>query len=151
LDAEEVSSAYARALDALTRYLALRDHSLYELRTKLGRRFEPELVEKLLNEAELNGWLTPEEQIAERLALSLARRHKSQMYIDGQLRQRGLPPVKTEAEGAGELESIRHLVERKFGTGPLSYDDKGKAYRFLKYRGFKDSAIRQVLNEERQG
>lgn len=103
-------------------------------------------MERLLNEAEENGWLTPEEQIAERLALSLARRHKSQMYINGQLRKRQLPRVQVD----DELESIRHLLERKFGTGELSYEEKGKAYRFLKYRGFKDSAIRQVLNEKRE-
>lgn len=139
---------YARALDSLTRYLALRDHSLYELKTKLGRRFSPELIERLLQEAQENGWLQPEEQIAERLALALARRHKSRRYIEGQLRKRGLPiPAPTGLED--EYESVRHLVQRKFGTDELSFEDKAKAYRFLRYRGFKDSVIRQVLNEKR--
>lgn len=97
--------------------------------------------------------LAPEDQIAERLALALARRHKSQMYIEGQLRARGLPVPRFTAEDTEgtELENIRHLVERKFGTGPLTFENKEKAYRFLKYRGFEDGAIKQVLNEKRQG
>lgn len=101
-------------------------------------------------EAEVNGWLIPEDQVAERLALSLAKRHKSQAYIEGQLRKRGLPLPSSEAEREienNETESIRHLVKRKFGLN-LSLEQKAKAYRFLKYRGFKDSSIEQVLNEK---
>lgn len=137
----------ARARDRLTRYLALRDHSLHELRTKLERNFERELVDKVLEEADANGWLTPEEQIAERLAAALGRRNKSHRYIEAQLRKRKLPVPLAEADD--EIERIRHLVERKFGTDSLSFEDKAKAYRFLKYRGFGDRAIRQVLNEKR--
>lgn len=136
---------YARALDSLTRYLALRDHSKFELKNRLGRKYPPELVDRLLRDAEDSGWLPPEDQIAQRLALTLARRHKSQAYIEGQLRARGLP-VK---DGGPELEKVRHLVERKFGPGPLPSEDQERAYRFLKYRGFEDRVIQQVLNEER--
>jgi SOS response regulatory protein OraA/RecX len=138
-------SEYARALDSLTRYLARRDHSKSELRTRLGRKYPTELVDRLLSDAEDSGWLPPEDQLAQRLALTLARRHKSRAYIEAQLRAKGLP-VK---DGGPELENARHLVERKFGPGPLTSEDQERAYRFLKYRGFEDRVIQQVLNEER--
>lgn len=143
-------SDYSRALDRLTAYLALRDHSRFELRTKLLRRFPPELVERLMDEAERNGWLTAEETISERLVLALERRMKSRRYIEGQLRKKKLPvpPRETVSYGeeSGESERVRALVERKFGPLPLTFEAKAKAYRFLKYRGFDDRAIKQVLN-----
>lgn len=144
LEAEK--NDYSRALDSLTRYLALRDHSRHELKTKLLRRFSPELVERLMTEAEDHGWLISEEQIAERLVLALERKQKSRRYIEVQLRKRRLPVPAANEDS--EAEKIRHLVHRKFGEGQLSFEDKAKAYRFLKYRGFSDRAIRQVLNEK---
>ncbi len=108
------------------------------------QKFAPEEVATALKEAERRGWLLPEHEIAERLALSLARRHKSQMYIDEQLRMRGLPPVEKRLE----TESIRRLVERKFGTTALHGDQKQKALRFLANRGFTEDSVRQVLDEE---
>jgi SOS response regulatory protein OraA/RecX len=112
----------------------------------LSRRFDAELVERLLTEADENGWLAPEEQIAERLVLALQRRQKSGRYIEAQLMKRRLPKVKREEETEEEI--IRGLVERKFGIEKLSFEEKAKAYRFLKYRGFADRMIRKVLNEK---
>lgn len=45
------------------------------------------------------------------------------------------------AHAAGERSS--------FDPAPLSLEDQAKAYRFLKYRGFNERAIQQVLNEKR--
>lgn len=98
-----------------------------------------------MTEAEENGWLVSEEQIAERLVLAFERRQKSRRYIEGQLKKRRLPIPKGEAEN--ETEIARRLVERKFGIEKLSFVDKAKAYRFLKYRGFEDRAINEVLNQ----
>ena len=138
-------SEYARALDLLTRYLALRDHSRQELERKLSRRFEAELVERVLNEADERGWIGQPEEIAARAALALQRRKKSRRYIEGQLRKRGLPLPPRDDEA--ELENVRELIERKFGPpAELSFDERAKAFRFLKYRGFADRLIRTVLN-----
>ncbi len=80
---ENSSTLIAPALKSLTRFLTVRDHSHYELRTKLARNYPPEVIEKVMIEADRRGWLAPETEIAERLALALARRHKSHMYIVG--------------------------------------------------------------------
>jgi SOS response regulatory protein OraA/RecX len=138
-------SDYSRALDLLTRYLALRDHSRFELEQKLGRKFERELVERVLNEAAESGWITPDAVIAERTLKAYQARLKSRRYIEGQLRKKRLPVP--QRDSAGEFTVARELLERKFGPAKeLSFDDKGKAYRFMKYRGFDDRTIRMVLS-----
>lgn len=138
---------YSRALDRITRYLAARDHSRFELRQKLNRFFSEDVVAQVLAEAENRGWIASEETIATRAAAALGRKGKSQRYIESALKKRRLPVPERDTDA--ELEKIRQLVERKFGTAAeLSFEDKAKAFRFLKYRGFDDHSIRQVLNEK---
>ncbi len=142
----ETKAEYLKALEALTRYLAVRDHSPWELKCKLERRFDEQTVNRVLTEARENGWLAPDETLAENLAESLKRKNKSRRYIVEQLRRRRLPVIALSSEG--EIEKIRTLLNKKFGGTSLNFEDKTKAIRFLKYRGFEDRAIRQVLNEE---
>jgi regulatory protein len=146
----KTKSEYARALDRLTRYLALRDHSRFELQQKLLKSFPPELVERVLSEAAASGWLAPDEEIAARAALALERKCKSRRYIEGSLRRRGLPiPPVSEADGEAEVERARSLAERRFGSlRDLPFEERARVFRFLKYRGFEDRRIRQVLNEK---
>jgi SOS response regulatory protein OraA/RecX len=142
-----IKDEYALALDRMTRYLALRDHSRHELQQKLRRAFSDEIVTRVLEEAEGHGWLAAEEVIAERAARALGTKCKSRRYIEGALRKRRLPVPPRDDKA--ELEKIRALLQRKFGSATeLSLDDKAKAVRFLKYRGFEDRSIRQVLNEK---
>lgn len=144
---KKARSDLSRARDRISWYLAQRDHSRFELRTKLSRAFPPEIVDQVMNEAEEHRLIAPEDEIAARMALSLQRRNKSRMYIEGQLRKKRLPLPAFDDEA--ELESVRTVLERKFGPAhELSFEQRTKAYRFLKYRGFKDRWIRQVLNEK---
>ncbi len=138
---------YARARDRLTRYLALRDHSRFELRQKLLRRFSTTVVDRVLDEASNCGWLASDEAVAEQAVRMLERKGKSRRYIEGALRQKRLPlPPRDDA---AEVRKVRDLVEKKFGSvAELTFEQKGKAVRFLKYRGFEDRCIRQVLNEK---
>lgn len=142
----ESQTELLKALDSIARYLALRDHSLHELKQKLSRRYEDEIIREALGEAEARGWLGDEQAIAERLAGALARKNKSRRYIEAQLKKRRLPAVTLEA--TNELEKARELLVRKFGEEKLSFEDKAKAFRFLRNRGFDDRSIRKVLNNE---
>jgi len=142
----ETADNFRRALDTVARLLALRDHSLHELRQKLARRYEEALIESVLVEAEARNWLLNEQDVAKRLCEQLGRRGKSRGYINAQLRKRRLPEV--AMAGEDELQKARELLVKKFGAEKLSYEDKGKAYRFLKYRGFEDQWIRKALNDE---
>lgn len=134
---------FAKAFHRLASYLAARDHSLFELKSKLSRRFDEDTVQRVLSAAHERGWLTSDEKIAGQLIRALERRNKSWRYIELQLRKRRLPvPPKTSGS---EQAAIQALLEKKFGGVTLPYEEKLKAIRFLKYRGFKDQEIKQVL------
>lgn len=137
----------SKALESLARYLAMRDHSETELRTKMRRRFDSDMIEKAISFAKDRDWLADPEKIALRTTEELSRRKKSHRYIQNSLRKRGLPATRADSEG--EIEKIRQLLRSKFVLdADLSYEEKTKAYRFLRYRGFEDSLIRKVLNEK---
>ena len=141
-------SSFDRALEALIRYLSVRDHSRYELQTKLERRFEPEVVEEVLIHAARKRLLLKEKDVANHLVEALARKYKSERFIRMELEKRRLPvPELPPAEQ--DLENMRILLKRRFGVQPLSLEEQAKAYRFLKYRGFDEPAIKQVLDEKR--
>lgn len=142
----ETDPKITKALDTVARLLAMRDHSLFELKQKLKRRYEEDLIAAVLEEAEARRWLMPEEEVAKRLSEALSRRGKSAGYIKAQLRKRRLPEQELNSED--ELEKARNLLVKKFGAEKLSYDDRAKAYRYLKYRGFADQWIRKALNHE---
>ncbi len=143
----ETKAEFLKALDSIARYLALRDHSLHELKQKLSRRYDAEIIQQALGEAESRGWLCDEQAVAERLSGALARKNKSRRYIEAQLKKRRLPAVSLESDA--ELEKARELLVRKFGEEKLSFEDKAKAFRFLRNRGFDDRSIRQVLKDEK--
>lgn len=145
--ARETKTEFLRALDSIARLLAMRDHSLHELKTKLSRRFDAEIMSAALSEAEVRGWLSDEAAIAERLAGALARKNKSRRYIEAQLKKRRLPTIHLDSDS--ELEKAKELLLRKFGEEKLTYEDKAKAFRFLRNRGFDDRSIRQVLKDEK--
>jgi SOS response regulatory protein OraA/RecX len=137
----------SRALESLARHLAARDHSELELRQKLRRRFEKDIVDQALNFALERNWLLEPEKLAVRATEEFSRRKKSHRYIQDQLRRRGLPP--TAANDDAELTKMRGLLQRKFGSAiDLAYEENAQAFRFLKYRGFQDALIRKVLNEK---
>ena len=144
-------SEYLRAWDRLTRFLALRDHSRSELEVKLRQReFTPDLVERVLDDAEKHGLITSEVAIASRQREILDRRLKSRRFIDEQLRRRQLPlPAPGERDDEIELGKMRELIQRKYGIpDQLSLDERRRAFRFLQYRGFEDRSIQRVLNHE---
>ena len=144
-------SEYLRAWDRLTRFVALRDHSRFELETKLRQRdFSPGVIKRVLTDAEKHGLITSEFAIASRQRELFDRRLKSRRFIEEQLRRRQLPlPAPTEADEELELGKMRELVSRKYGSPDrLSFEERQRAFRFLKYRGFEDRSIQRVLNHE---
>lgn len=144
---ETTKSEFAKALDRVARLLTSRDHSRHELQEKLARHFDSELIERVLDEALSRGWMPSEEALAIRAAALYRRALKSHRYIEAQLVKRGLPVPPPDEES--ELVAIRNLIERKFGpVAELERDQHNQVYRYLKYRGFEDHGIRQVLNEK---
>lgn len=141
-------SSFDRAFEALARYLRIRDHSRFELQTKLERRFDAATVAEVLTHAARKRLLLNEKSVAENLVEQLVRKHKSRRFIEVELERRRLPKPEFTLKET-ELANMRLLLKRKFGVQPLSLEDQAKAYRFLKYRGFDESSIQQVINEKR--
>lgn len=135
--------ALKKAMD----FLARRDHSEREIRQKLAKKFEPEDVDNVVEILKKRNWLPNDEEqalaLAEKVAGTLHRKKKGLNYINGYLRQKGLPPVVKDEEL--ELEKARALVKTKFRK---LEDVKDKAGRFLLARGFDSSTVRKVIFEK---
>ncbi|MGE4131947.1 MAG: regulatory protein RecX [Bdellovibrionales bacterium] len=140
----EVKADLQKAIDSVARWLAVRDHSRYELQVKLAQRYEEDIAAAALMQAEEHGWLADDAEIAERLVNSLNRRNKSRRYIADQLRKRRLPLV--NVDGEQEIQKVLDLLIKKFGSvEAIKREDWPRAVRYLKYRGFEDRWIRKVL------
>lgn len=143
----EKSSDLNICLDRLAFYLARRDHSEKELRTKLGRKFTSEVINQALESAKQQKWLKSPEELSELVAQALHRKHKGHVYIRRFLQKKGLPGLLPEE--TKELEKAQYLLKMKFGSiQDFDFEIKRKAYRFLAYRGFEDHIIKKVLYEK---
>ncbi len=128
-------------------YLAFRDHSEKELRSKLARDYSQEDIDAAISYVISHGWLKPPEELAEKVAGQLDRKLKSHLYISQYLRQKGLPDVPKDAEN--EKEKAGTLLMGKFSPEELGdFESKQRAGRWLASRGFDSSTIRRVLYEE---
>ena len=139
-------SEASRARETLTRLLAIRDHSAKELKEKLSRKYSPAATLQALAWAEQHELIKASDLLSQQLSQQLGRQLKSHRQIGAQLIKKGLPGQKENRET--ELEKIRKLLSRKIKvSGKISYEEKVKAYRYLKYRGFSDALIRVALND----
>ena len=130
-------------------YLARRDHSERELAQKLSRRYEAKEIEKAIEDVKERGWLLEPSVLAGKVAKQLSNKEKGHRFIQGYLRQKGLP--NTEKDASLEEEKARSFIERKLKKEPpYTFAEKQKAAPMLMRRGFDQDTIRKVLNEGRR-
>lgn len=132
------------------RLLARREHSRLELDLKLRqRRFESDIIEKVLDEYEANDWLNNE-----RFADVFARQRFDLGYgplkIIAELQQRGIqqpPKWLTEMTDWQWIESAIKVRDRRFGLSDIrqDWDEKGRQGRFLSRRGYASDQIESAL------
>ena len=133
-------------------FLARREHSLVELRQKLGRRFsqESELMETVLArlvEENLQSDL--------RFTENFTHHRKGQGYgpvrIRQELGERGVAETIIEQQLAQEeefwQEGLTALWQKRFGAPPKDYVEQAKQARFLQYRGFVWDQIKVLFQE----
>ncbi len=137
-------------------YLARREYSRAELAEKLRpyatveddfEQLQPVDLDALLNNLVEQGWLSDERAAAQLLRAKRPRfgtqriahemRHKG---IGEDLIEQAMPSLKES-----ELESARHIWQRKFGTLPQDEKEKAKQIRFMQSRGFSFDVIFKVL------
>ena len=136
------------ALGRLRSLLSVRDHTDFEIRSKLSATFSEAELNEALEIARSRGWLqTPEEQSA-RIAAKLASKKKGIAFINETLESRGLPPLSSDyfGDSSEEVARARQLLDSKLARGvSLDYESKKKYYRLLASRGFEEDVIQSVL------
>jgi regulatory protein len=153
--AEAVNPAEIRR--AAMNLLARREHSLAELRRKLGARFKDEA----LLEAELQRLSEENLQSDSRYAESFARQRAGRGYgpvrVRQEMREKGLDDAAiADAFQRADLdwyELAEEVYRKKFGlaTGDKGHQqalkDKARQARFMQYRGFEPDHYRHLLGE----
>ncbi|GAB4130112.1 MAG: hypothetical protein Fur0040_12640 [Sideroxydans sp.] len=136
------------------RYLARREHSRAELRTKLLPYVqEGEDVEAVLDELEKKNWLS--DVRAANLLVDSKRGRFGPQRIAHELRQKGIaenliaeamPQLKET-----ELNAAREVWQKKFGSTAQDAREKARQVRFLQARGFSMDVIFKVVREAGRG
>ncbi len=141
-------SLKARAL----RYLSAREHSRLELGRKLARYAqEGDDLDQLLD------WLVAQKFLSDdRFAESLVNRRASRFgssRILSELQSHGLNDATVSTLRIslldGENERALDVWQIKFGSKPLTLEERAKQMRFLQQRGFSHSAIQFVVKAAR--
>ena len=135
-------------------WLALREHSTQEMRTKLehwararGRDAAAEGLEALLLALQGAGHLSDARFVESRVHARAARLGNAR--IEHELRRHGVQPEEAvrEALRTSELERARAVWAKRFGPAPADRADRAeraRQARFLAGRGFSADAIRRV-------
>lgn len=127
--------------------LARRDHSRLELKRKLIQKLQvtPDEFSTLMKYLGRMGYLTDETSLAERLSKEWLTKGKGPKWIQGKLRERGLPQVQI----AESTDSLKIALKRKLGrrrVSSLTPIEKSKLIRSLMGRGFAYEQISQIIS-----
>lgn len=145
--------AVADCYEEACRLLARREHSLRELRSKLGSKgFEADELDEAL-ERLIDQGLQSDARYAAALLRSRMQRGQGPLRIRRELADNGLDSetIATlfETEEPDWWELAREVRVRKFAEAvPSDYKEKARQMRFLQYRGFDMEQIRYALGED---
>jgi len=149
-------SIHRNALNSALRILARRDHSVSELVRKLARRgFVKETIRQVVAECGRLGYLD-DRRVAGQLIVRMRRKGLGLRRIRHELEKRGVDEHLTDAQiGAtvtpeDERSLARLVALKKWKTLAAEEDPQRKMLklqRFLRYRGFSDPLIIEVLKE----
>jgi len=130
--------------------LAAREHSCFELKTKLKRKGYADLdidpiIKQLLQDKYLN-----EERFTEVFVSSKINRGMGPVKIQMELQQRSIDSSLIDAyldfNEEQWLERAKQVRNKRFGkTPPTDNNDKAKQIRFLQQRGFTQKQIMSVI------
>lgn len=148
--AETVKQEKAQIRLSAMGYLARREHSRLELRTKLVQKNYPvELIESVLTDL-IRENLLSDERFAEAYTRSRTQRGFGPLRIRQELRERGVAEELIEqcaSDGEPhwmvEMEQVR--VKRFGPAKPEDFRDQAKQMRYLQYRGFSQAQISRVF------
>lgn len=140
----------AQAKRKIIDLMARRDHSAKEIRDKLKRRTEPDVLEQAMAWAYEQNWIPSEEKLQEQVVRALGYQKKGQNAINLKLKKLGLKPVRLDPET--EYENAVRALESKFKSDILKgldfksfQKEKARVMRFLLGKGFNTSTIQKAV------
>jgi len=134
-------------------WLARREHSLAELRTKLANReYSPEEIQTAVIGLAADG-LVSDERFAEAFVAVRMRKGQGPVRIRMELKRRGvdaeLITLQLKNSGVAWSNLAQEVRSRKFGAKiPTEYKEKARQMRFLEYRGFTGEQIRAAVGDD---
>jgi len=131
--------------------LARREHSRRELKQKLGRGADGELVDLVVDALAEEG-LQSDARCAEMIVYARVERGHGPLRIRSDLRDAGIDgetvDLLLEAEDDHWEARLRKLVDRRYGCeAPEDAREWSRRARFLASRGFPEGLIRRVLGD----
>ncbi|HSC67217.1 MAG TPA: regulatory protein RecX [Cellvibrio sp.] len=133
------------------RFLALREHSAKELKSKLEQKFaSPDLIEAAITGLiELH--LQSDERFAQAFVSMRQRQGKGPLLIKLELREKGISPELiarfVDDSDALWLVLAREAKRKKFhGVAPIDQRGRAKQIRFLQSRGFSSRHIKAAFD-----
>lgn len=146
----ELTPADARA--SAMRILARREHSVAQLKRKLGQRGHSIETSGEIIESLADAGLQSDSRFAETLARSRAGQGYGPLRIRAELKEARIPDAEIraafEALDCDFTQRAVEVRERKFGKQPERGAESQKQYRFLASRGFESDQIRAALKGE---
>lgn len=133
-------------------FLARREHSRYELFSKLDMRgFEKKEINQVIDQLQQEN-LQSDERFAEIYLKSKANRGYGPVRVRQELHDRGINDEMIAGVLAENEQSWLDVAKRerikKFGADrPSEYEEKAKQMRFLQYRGFTFDQINKAVGE----
>lgn len=141
-----------KAMDLLAR----REHSVAELRAKLiARDFGPDAVDRAITLLTEEG-LVSDERFAEAFVTSRVRKGQGPLRIRVELERRGVSSdFITTCLEQGDIDwdgLVRSVRVKKFGPASIeNYREWARQANFLRYRGFTNDQISNILGKDRGG
>ena len=133
------------------RLLARREHSIYELQSKLeSRGYTAELVQQVLEQL-VSERLLSDERFTESYVYYRGSRGRGPLRIRAELRERGVSDElishHLEASELSWREQAEAARQKRFGKAlPQEWNERSRQARFLQYRGFSSEQIRSLLD-----
>lgn len=147
---------HINAMNTALRILARRDHSVAELVRKLARRgYAEDAIQRVVAECGRLGYLD-DGRAADQVIDRMKRRGMGARRIRHELQQRGLDGREVEAQLQArvppleERSTARRVALKKWDALAGEPDPQKKRLRlqrFLRYRGFPDSLVFEILEE----
>ncbi len=138
---------------AAIRLLAQNEHTVRQLKTKLRKKdFDAAAIETVLEGLQQRNLLS-DERFAEQYVLMRSRKGFGPVRIVQEMHEKGVSDSLIDlAMNEADIdwrELMRETLQKKYGSGAvLNYEERARRARFLEYRGFPASLIREVLFDD---